>query len=393
MYAKASALMETIERYSSLQDTYSGNIIHGTYWELAKSFRKVLHPDEVIEPIHQTFHEGRTILDYVAGLDLLNNEEVLVPAQLVFSRYVAKPPAGYAFQYSHTNGLASGNVLEEAICHALCEVIERDAVSIADLCASYLPYTILAHIIDSSDTPENLDCVREGLGELFVDDHAIFLDVDFSETVQSEPLNRLLKQFHDNGIPLLIKEITQKDIGVPTFVASSVDWLTNNYGFLAKGYGTHPDTKVAMIRAITEVSQTRAANIQGARDDLKKIEYKVGDEIHNRKWQFVPTKPAPIGRDFTTSIKFSEIRTYSNTDILQDIRIILNGLKRAGLKRAIIVELTNPNLRMPVVRTIVPGLETYEVARLFTNKAALMGDRAKSCFRRILSNSSYNGHS
>ena len=48
-----------------------------------------------------------------------------------------------AFSYSHTNGLASGNVLEEAICHALCEVIERDAISIADLCASSIPYSIL----------------------------------------------------------------------------------------------------------------------------------------------------------------------------------------------------------------------------------------------------------
>ena len=64
----------------------------------------------------------------------------MVPAQLVLSRYSAKPPSINVFPYSHTNGLASGNVLEEAICHALCEVIERDAASIADLCAS--SYTI-----------------------------------------------------------------------------------------------------------------------------------------------------------------------------------------------------------------------------------------------------------
>ena len=42
----------------------------------------------------------------------------------------------------------------------------------------------------------------------------------------------------------------------------------------AKGYGTHPDARIALICAITEVSQTRAGNIQGARDDLKKITYK-----------------------------------------------------------------------------------------------------------------------
>ena len=33
---------------------------------------------------------------------------------------------------SNTNGLASGNNLEEAILHAMCEVIERDAWSICE---------------------------------------------------------------------------------------------------------------------------------------------------------------------------------------------------------------------------------------------------------------------
>ena len=66
---------------------------------------------------------------------------------------------------------------------------------------------------------------------------------------------------------MLIKDITQKDIGIPTFVASNVEWITSDYGYFAIGYGTHPDSKVALIRAITELSQTRAGDIQGSRDD------------------------------------------------------------------------------------------------------------------------------
>ena len=57
-------------------------------------------------------------------------KDVLVPAQLALSKYSAKPPAMCAFPYSHTNGLASGNVIEEAACHALCEVIERDTYQV-----------------------------------------------------------------------------------------------------------------------------------------------------------------------------------------------------------------------------------------------------------------------
>ena len=50
-----------------------------------------------------------------------------------------------------------------------------------------------------------------------------------------------------------------------------------------------------------------------------------------------------------------------NEDILDDINLILCKLKHGGLKRVIIVDLTNPNIGIPVVRVIVPGLETFEV--------------------------------
>ncbi len=142
-HAKASALMETIERYCSLSSNYPKSLIHGSYLQLSKSYNRVLHPDEVVEPVDSSYNYKDAIIDCLPGFDLLNNEEVLIPVQLALSRYSAKSPASCVFQYSHTNGLASGNVLEEAICHALCELIERDAASIADLCASCIPYSIL----------------------------------------------------------------------------------------------------------------------------------------------------------------------------------------------------------------------------------------------------------
>ena len=111
--------MESIERYCSLPSTYSKSFIHGTYLELSKIYKKVLHPNEVVEPVEPIYNDKESIIDYVLGFDLLKNEEVLVPAQLVFSKFSAKSPSINVFPYSHTNGLASGNVLEEAICHAI----------------------------------------------------------------------------------------------------------------------------------------------------------------------------------------------------------------------------------------------------------------------------------
>jgi thioglycine synthase len=381
LHAKASALMEAIERYSSLSSTYPRTFIQGNYLHLSKSYNKVLHPAEVVEPVNQEYNDKDDIIDFLPGFDLLTSEKVLVPAEIALYRHSPKHPAISAFSQSHTNGLASGNVLEEAICHALCEVIERDAVSIADLCASSIPYNILEKIIDSLIKEERIEypLTLIPLEAKFVDDSSIFPDVDISEIAEEfEPVGRLVKRFTDAGIPLVIKNITQKDIGIPTFVASSIEWIAHDYGYFAKGYGTHPDARFALIRAITEVSQTRAANIQGARDDLKKIQYKEDDEIYKRKWQFMRTSLSLTKQKNNNNIiKFSEIKTYVNEDILEDINIILYNLKIARLKRAIIVDLTNPNIGIPVVRAIIPGLETFEV----TN--SIMGRRAKEYFRRL----------
>lgn len=376
--AKASALMESIERYSSLSSSWPRAFIRGSYLQLSKSYNKVLHPAEVVEPVRQGYNDEDAILDFLSGYDLLANERVLVPAEIALYRYFPKHPVTRGFSCSHTNGLASGNVLEEAICHALCEVIERDAVSIADLCASTIPYTILKRIRDSFKKASKEYSISRIPEKNFMDDTSIFQDVDISEFAEEfEPIKFLVKRFTAAGIPLLIKDITQKDIGIPTFVASSVEWVTHDYGYFAKGYGTHPDARVALARAITEVSQTRAINIHGARDDLKKIRYKKNDEIYKRKWQFVPASSSLMRRNNNNNIKFSEIKTQSNKDILDDINLILYSLKNAGLKRAIIVDLTNPRVGIPVVRAILPGLETFEV----TN--SLMGERAKERFKGL----------
>ena len=384
--AKASALMEAIERYCSLSGTYSKAFIQGSYLQLSKSFNKVLHPAEVVEPVIQGYNDKDSIIDFLPGFDLLNNESVLVPARLALSRYTAEHPAIEVFPYSHTNGLASGNVLEEAICHALCEVIERDAVSIADLCASFIPYSILEKISNSLRKMKNGGYpVTQIPEEKFVDDSSIFPDVDISEIAEEvDSVKFLVERFRHAGIPLLIKNITQKDIGIPTFVASSIEWISHNYGYFAKGYGTNPDARIALIRAITEVSQTRAVNIQGARDDLKKIQYKENDEIYKRKWQFMPTSSSSIRKNTCKTIKFSKIKTYLNKDILDDIKLILNSLKKARLKRAIVVDLTNPRVGIPVVRVIVPGLETFEVAKLFMRSESFMGIRAQKAFFKEL---------
>ncbi|HLG37121.1 MAG TPA: YcaO-like family protein, partial [Nitrososphaera sp.] len=332
-----------------------------SYEELAKS-NKVLHPDEIIEPVRFEYRD-QMLMDWLAGYDLATGEEIMVPASIALFRYTPSPPAVNPFAYFHTNGLASGNVLEEAICHALCEVIERDAMSLAELRASAIPFHVLRSLTHSlASAGFRLSPIPS---DKFVDDPSIFPDLDISE-VDFQPVRDLAEKFRKVGISLTIKDITS-DTGIPTFNASSVEWVSHDYGYLAEGHGTHPDARIALLRAITEVSQTRAANIQGARDDLRKIRYGESNTDDRRAWQFMPS---------TTTKKFSDIATFFNEDILDDIKLILSRLKEVGLGKVIIVDLTNPEINIPVVRAIVPGLETFKITK------SVMGQRARACFRQ-----------
>jgi ribosomal protein S12 methylthiotransferase accessory factor YcaO len=359
-HAKASALMETIERYCSLPSGGPRNFIQETYCQLSKRYR-VLHPHEIIEPLRYRYNDDM-FMDYLAGYDLFTEKQIMVPAALALFRYSPTPPSVNPFAFHHTNGLASGNVQEEAICHSLCEVIERDATSLAELRASAIPFNFIKSIADSlRANGYSLPRINK---DNFKDDPTVFPDVDISE-IEFEPAKSIVEKFTKAGISLIIKDITS-DIGIPTFNASSVEWITHNYGYLTEGHGTHPDTRIALLRAITEVSQTRAANIHGARDDLRKINYGENNSTDKHAWQFMSS---------TKTIKFSDIRTYVNEDILDDIKLILDRLKNVGLTTAIIINLTIAQIGIPVVRSIVPGLETFKITK------SMIGTRARRYFK------------
>jgi thioglycine synthase len=302
------------------------------------------------------------IMDFVWGFDMINNEKILVPAPVALFRYSPLSPSVNPFAYHHTNGLASGNVIEEAVCHSLCEVVERDAISLAQLKASVVHFHLLKTIENYLNS--NGFHVSTVSSKEYVDDNSIFPDVDLS-SIDFEPALKLVERFEKSEIPLIIKDVTS-DIGIPTFNAASIEWITHDYGYLVEGHGTHPDARVALLRAITEVSQTRAANIQGARDDLRKIPYGENNTDDKRSWQFMKS---------VEKVKFSETESIINNDILEDIKLILERLKKHDLSQAIVVDLTNPNLGVPVVRAIVPGLEMFKITK------SVIGKRGRQCFQ------------
>ena len=132
--AKAGALMEAIERQTALKARLP--FIESTFTDLRKTAH-VLDPKSLNQQLAPNYSDDRTY-SWTEGLDIISGQPCYVPSRLAgFMWYDVPHPS--PFLITDTNGLASGNCREEAICHALCELAERDAWTETELAAHHLP--------------------------------------------------------------------------------------------------------------------------------------------------------------------------------------------------------------------------------------------------------------
>jgi ribosomal protein S12 methylthiotransferase accessory factor len=59
------------------------------------------------------------------------------------------------------------------------------------------------------------------------------------------------------------------------------------------------------------------------------------------------------------TVDYGTLRSFDSDDFAKDIRFSIDALKKQGLDRVIVVDLTREEIGIPVVRVIVPGLEVY----------------------------------
>ena len=304
--AKVSAMMEGIERYSG--EVKERELSISRFSELKKE-QNALDPSDLILPEGS---DPESEIPWVNGYDIMNDEEILVPANAVFH------PLAHSYKLlfrTNTSGLASGNEIEEAIFHGLAEVIERDAWSIVEATRSTGPII------------QNVGNGRAG---------------------------DLLTKFSQAQVAIYLKDITS-DIGIPTCAAVSDDIKLRDPTLLTTGMGTHTCADVAVLRALTEVAQSRLTQIHGAREDTtvadfrKRIGYERTKRL-NKHWF-----------DISMSKDSAEIKSHDSDDFLEDIKFMTGRLEEAGMDRVIVVDLTREEIGVPVVRVIVPGLEISAV--------------------------------
>ena len=59
----------------------------------------------------------------------------------------------------------------------------------------------------------------------------------------------------------------------------------------------------------------------------------------------------------STPVSFWDAPNFTADDLSEDLRWALSRVAAVGVERVVAIDLTRPNLAIPVVRLIIPGLE------------------------------------
>ncbi len=336
--AKASAAMEAIETYHA--ENIDVPLRFCSYIELAKSQPITdLSRLPALDAVPFDAHSRRL---WAEASVLQSDETMYVPYDLVHCDFTLPLPQGSGCFQLSTNGLASGNTLDEAASHALCELIERDALS------------LWSFLSKEQKTQKKVNL----------------------KTITDPTILSLIKQIHDADVMLSIWDITS-DINIPTFMATIMNNKESQHRPLypMSGSGTHLDKHVAIMRAITEAVQTRLTLISGSRDDASIKEYQSWQKVEYQKLMRSGLMDTP------SHIDFNSIVSWEQDSIEEDLTVLITQLKDKNLPTPLMVDLTKAEFNIPVVRVIAPGLEGIHDVPGY-----VFGQRAKTFVKQMQSN-------
>lgn len=245
----------------------------------------------------------KNIQEWTKMTSLLTNKTILTPTHYIKFSLVEAALENGLFKTT-TTGLASGNTNDEAICHSIFEIIERNA---------QLEFDKLT-FDKKTERAINLD------------------SVDYLEAV------KLIHHLAKRNVDVVVFDMTNQ-FNYPTYSCLIAD----NSPFRKLGHyagaGTHAHRGIALCRALTEAVQSRLTYIAGSRDDMFPKDYKT-------KW-----RPLTIAgnRDYKTT----PCREHST--IGEQLNTLIDSIRKLGMDILIHVH-THAKDPISVVKSIIPGL-------------------------------------
>ncbi len=325
--AMVGGVMEEVEKWAQEQFRPEGSqLVVASYRALGD---RAVDPARFDLPYDSCYRPDLEI-EWYPCWDLIQEREVLAPLALLtvfrcrndisFSRRGSRRVIG-------TNGLASGFALEEALNHAICEVVERHATRLDDVRTT-----------------------NPGSDSLY--GHGRFIAADS----YSDSLRVLIASIEGDGVrKLLLKDITC-ELGIPVFVATlfipnGEDWSD------CLGWGSHPNPEVAAKMAVFEAAQTWIGAIAGGREDLTVKARSLGRHERPRPYRFPPyvlyTDPD------RPSVDLGAVGGLVSDDVYEEVKWLVSRLRRGGIEHLLALDLSQPEIDPArVCRVVIPDLDT-----------------------------------
>jgi len=236
------------------------------------------------------------------------------------------------FCASCSNGNAAGNTLEEAILQGFLELVERDGVGLWWYNRLRRPGVDLA-----------------GFDEPYFE--------------------RLAAYLKTKGRDLWALDLTT-DLEIPVFVAASRR-LEGPIEQIMFGFGAHLDPRIALLRAVTELNQMLVPLLDapperpgGNLTDPATVHWLKTARLADHPY-LVPSGPSRTASSYP--------KTWTD-DLREDVLFCQRRVEQQGLEM-LVLDQTRPEIGMPVVKVIVPGLRhfwaRYAPGRLYDVPAKL----------------------
>jgi len=320
---EASALMEAIERYSGI---FQGDEIRSKRRFSDFQSGEAILPNEVLLFSEAQVRQAQAPTlgsDAPEGILALFDRAARIEWSPVWSlrdaRFKYLPTTLMCFFYrgphafaADSNGCAAGNTIEEAIVQGFLELVERDS------------YAIWWY--NRSQRAE--------------------VDLDL---FQESYVRDLRAQLAETNRKLWVLDVTN-DLGIPSFVAIS-HWMQNSQENIEFGSGAHFDSRIALLRALTELTQFLSIGVMGGGTGEKST-LDGSTPLRLRDYPFL----TPSGRVTVPPGIPSKFGRLDNTR--DQVNACVTVAKRQGLD-FLVLDQMRPDIEVPVVRVIVPGLRHF----------------------------------
>jgi len=314
--AEVGAHMEAIEYYFAEPGASETETKCGSIRELcsAGSVEETLGD---LVPLHGISIDLGAPLLLAKAHNLESDQQTWVPAELVFR---PSPDPEQKVFGSSTNGLASGNSLDEASFCSLLELIERDIWSLELARQS-------SRLVDFESLPQEI--------------------LEVVERVQGL------------GLELKVRFVTN-EYGLPFFATFLFDRQQPSLEGFNGGWGCSLSPTAAALESVLEAIQARIGMIDGRRKQSRRQSLQTSETVRRsleRQFDQVSEASSPIA--------FSEIPCVSIDDSERSpLKSLIQVLRRVVGTPISRVVLTPADCPLQVVRLIVPKLEHYKLGKV-----------------------------